>query len=93
MVQFKDGIDINIRDVEVEASIDVSPEDYYLGMNSWKVNEMIDILERAGYLSEFAIGKTYTDDDWASKMKLLYQNKWRMSNEDIETILKIVDKL
>ena len=33
------------------------------------------------------------DDEWNEQVNKLFNNKWRLSNEDAETILKITNKL
>jgi hypothetical protein len=76
------------------ASIDVDVDDIIYGMTSWEKQELIDELYEAGYTpTELEKKQSKSDDDWDEAVGKLKGNKWRLSNEDTETILKITSKI
>jgi hypothetical protein len=76
------------------ASIDVDIDDILYGLTSWERQELIDELYDAGYIpTDLEKKKSKSDDDWDEAVEKLKGNKWRLSNEDTEIILKITSKI
>jgi len=76
------------------ASIDVNIDDILYGLTSWERQELIDELYDAGYIpTDLEKKQSKSDDDWDEAVEKLKGNKWRLSNEDTETILKITSKI
>ena len=75
------------------ASIDIDIDDILYGMTSWEKQELVDDLYAAGYVAKKDSEATNTDDEWNEQVHKLFNNKWRLSKEDEETILKITNKI
>ncbi len=75
------------------ASIDIDIDDILYGMTSWEKQELVDDLYAAGYVAKKDSEATNTDDEWNVQVHKLFNNKWRLSKEDEETILRITNKL
>jgi len=75
------------------ASIDIDIDDILYGMTSWEKQELVDDLYAAGYVAKKDGEATNTDDEWNEQVHKLFNNKWRLSKEDEETILRITNKL
>jgi hypothetical protein len=76
------------------ASIDVDIDDILYGLTSWERQELIDELYDAGYIpTDLEKKQSKSDDDWDEAVEKLKGNKWRLSNEDTEIILKITSKI
>jgi hypothetical protein len=76
------------------ASIDVDIDDILYGLTSWERQELIDELYDAGYIpTDLEKKQSKSDDDWDEAVAKLKGNKWRLSNEDTEIILKITSKI
>jgi hypothetical protein len=75
------------------ASIDIDIDDILYGMTSWEKQELVDDLYAAGYVAKKDSEATNTDDEWNEQVHKLFNNKWRLSKEDEETILRITNKL
>jgi hypothetical protein len=82
-------------------SIDVDIDDILWGMTSYEKQELVDELYEDGYVPkqvkeiadrEEAI-KSAGQFDFDGQVQKLVGNSWRLSNEDVETILRITNKL
>ena len=77
------------------ASIDIEIDDIMYGLSSYEKQELADELYDAGYCPK-QIGNhpdDETGDDWDEQVKKLLGNKWRLTTEDEETILRITNKI
>lgn len=93
MVKIKDSIDIN-TDFDVE--LDVSVRDFYSELSEDEINELIDLLMEDNYILNGPRKGEYNnhmDDKWRDSISKLFSNRWKLSNEDIETIERISNKL
>ena len=78
------------------ASIDIDIDDILYGMTSWEKQELADELYDDGYVPKQLNGTLTADtdfDDWDEQVRKLRGNKWRLTKEDEETILKITNKI
>jgi hypothetical protein len=76
------------------ASIDIEIDEIIYAMTSWEKQELADELYDAGYVpTDLEKKQSKSDDDWDEAVEKLKGNKWRLSNEDTETILKITSKI
>lgn len=76
------------------ASIDIDIDDILDGLLSYEKQQLADELYDDGYCPKQV--KQVMDDDldeWDTQILKLKFNKWRLSKEDEETILKITNKL
>lgn len=93
MVKIKREVDVNTYfDVDVE--IDV--QDFYSELSNDEIYELIDLLVQDQYILDgpnIRKYNTHMDDKWRDSVSKLFSNRWKLSNEDIETIEKIADKL
>jgi hypothetical protein len=60
------------------ASIDIDIDEIIYAMSSYEKQELAD---------------EHIDDDWNEQVNKLFNNKWRLTKEDEETILRITNKL
>jgi hypothetical protein len=75
-------------------SVDVDIDDVLWGMSSDEKQQLVDDLYDDGYVPKQVgdiIGKD--GDEWDEAVKKLIGNKWRLTKEDEETILRITNKL
>jgi hypothetical protein len=75
------------------ASIDIDIDDILYGMTSWEKQELVDELYANGYVAKKDDGANSSDDEWNEQVHKLFNNKWRLTKEDEETILRITNKL
>lgn len=75
------------------ASIDIEIDDIMYSLSSWEKQELVDELYNAGYIAKKDNEAKSTDDEWNEQVHKLFNNKWRLSKEDEETILKITNKI
>jgi hypothetical protein len=75
-------------------SVDVDIEDILWGMSDWEKQQLVDDLFDDGYVAkkDHRSGES-VDSDWDEAVAKLVGNKWRLSKEDEETILKITNKI
>ena len=77
-------------------SIDVDIDDVLCGMSSSEKQELVDDLYDDGYVPK-QLGGVHPDDgydnDFDEQVAKLIGNGWKLSKEDMETILKITNKL
>ncbi len=82
-------------------NVDIDVEDILWDMTSYEKQELANELYDAGYVP--AQVKNHMRDveemnsagpfDFDGQVKKLVGNSWRLSNEDVETILRITNKL
>ncbi len=76
------------------ASIDIDIDDIISGMMSYEKQELVDELYEAGYIPKKLDKELdYDVSDWNDSVKKLLDNRWKLSKEDEETILRITNKL
>ena len=76
------------------ASIEFDIDEIVYGLMSWEKQDLIDELYEAGYTpTQLEKKQSKSDNDWDEAVEKLKGNKWRLSKEDEETILKIKDKI
>lgn len=75
------------------ASIDIDIDDILYSMMSYEKQELADALYEAGYVAKKDTSEINTDNEWNEEVNKLFNNKWKLSKEDEETILKITNKL
>ncbi len=75
------------------ASIDIDIDDIISGLMSYEKQELADELYEAGYIAKKDASERNSDDEWNDQVNKLFSNKWRLSKEDEEAILKITNKL
>jgi hypothetical protein len=75
------------------ARIDIEIDDILYGMSSWEKQELVDELYNDGYVAKKDTSERNTDNEWNEQVDKLFNNKWRLSKEDEETILRITNKL
>ena len=75
-------------------SVDLDINDIMYSMTSYDKQLMVDELYEDGYVAkkvEQVIDEEL--DEWDEQIKNLKGNKWKLSKEDEETILRITNKL
>lgn len=76
------------------ASIDIDIDEIIDVMMGYEKQELADELYDAGYCPKQVEQVMDEDlDEWDTAIKKLKGNKWRLSKEDEETILRITNKL
>lgn len=75
------------------ASIDIEIDEIIYSMTSWEKQELADELYAAGYVAKKDTSERNLDDEWNEEVNKLFNNKWKLSKEDEETILKITNKM
>lgn len=78
------------------ANIDIDIDDIIYGLDRFEKQSLVDELYDDGYVPKQLNGTLADDedtDDWDEQVKKLRGNKWRLSKEDEETILKITNKI
>jgi hypothetical protein len=76
------------------ASIDIEIDEIIYAMTSWEKQELADELYDAGYVpTDLEKKQSKSDNDWDEAVEKLKGNKWRLSKEDEEIILKITSKI
>ena len=75
-------------------SIDVQYDDIISSMGSYDKQKMVDELYDDGYVAKQVKQVIDEDlDEWDTAILKLKGNKWRLTKEDEETILRITNKL
>ena len=75
-------------------SLDIDIDDVISSMGSYEKQKMVDELYEDGYtLTELTKKVDPTDIDWDIQVSKLLGNRWKLSSEDEETILRITNKL
>lgn len=76
------------------ASIEFDIDDILNGMMGYEKQELADELYDSGYCPKQVQEVIDEDlDEWDEQIKKLKGNKWKLSKEDEETILKITNKI
>ena len=76
------------------ASIDIEIDDIMYSLTSYEKQELVDELYDDGYCPKQVQQVMDEDlDDWDEAIKKLKGNKWRLSKEDEEAILRITNKI
>jgi hypothetical protein len=75
------------------ASIDIDIDDILYSMSSYEKQQLADELYEDGYLAKKDDAQKSTDDEWNESVNKLFNNKWRLSKEDEEAVLRITNKL
>ena len=75
------------------ASIDIDIDDILYSLSSYEKQQLADELYEDGYLAKKDDAEKSTDDEWNEQVNKLFNNKWRLSKEDEETILRITNKI
>jgi len=76
------------------ASIDIEIDEILYSLSSYEKQELADELYDDGYVAKQVKQVIDEDlDDWDEAILKLKGNKWRLSKEDEETILRITNKL
>ena len=75
------------------ASIDIDIDEIMYSLSSREKQELVDELYADGYIAKKDDSEKSTDDEWNEQVHKLFNNKWRLSNEDEETILNITKKI
>ena len=74
-------------------SVDIDIDDIISSMGSYDKQMMVDELYDDGYVAKKNTSERNSDDEWNEQVNKLFNNKWRLSKEDEETILRITNKL
>ncbi len=74
-------------------NIDIDIDDIISNMSSYDKQMMVDELYADGYIAKKDDSEKSTDDEWNEQVHKLFNNKWRLSKEDEETILAITNKI
>jgi hypothetical protein len=75
------------------ASIDIDIEDILWDLSDREKQELVDDLYEDGFVAKKDTSERDIDDDWNEQVNKLFNNKWRLTKEDEETILRITNKL
>ena len=75
-------------------NVDVDIDDILWSLSSYEKQELVDDLYDDGYTpTQLDKKQSKSDDDWDEAVEKLKGNKWRLSKEDEETILRITNKI
>lgn len=74
-------------------NIDIDIDDIISNMGSYDKQMMVDELYEEGYIAKKDSSERNDDNEWNEQVNKLFNNKWRLSKEDEETILKITNKI
>jgi hypothetical protein len=75
------------------ASIDIEIDEIIYSMTSWEKQELVDELYADGYVAKKDTSEKNLNDEWNEEVNKLFNNKWKLSKEDEEAILRITNKL
>lgn len=75
-------------DVEVEDTIDISVRKFFREMSDSEKDEMRELL---GVRKQ--VPPSIDDEEFDQKVKKLIGNRWRLTLEDEEAVLKIAEKI
>jgi hypothetical protein len=93
MVRINKYIDI---DTYLDVDVDISVQDFYKELSNNDVSELIELLLDDQLILGGGVTKNdnhFLDVKWRDSVTKLFSNRWKLSDEDIETIEKIADKL
>lgn len=74
-------------------NIDIDIDDIINNMGSYDKQMMVDELYEEGYIAKKDSSEKNDDNEWNEQVNKLFNNKWRLSPEDEETILRITNKI
>jgi hypothetical protein len=75
-------------DVEIEDTVDISVREFFREMSDSEKDEMRKLLGVRRQMEP-----SFSDDDFDEKAKKLIGNRWRLTLEDEETVMKIANKI
>lgn len=75
------------------ARIEIAIEDILWDMSDYEKQELVDNLYEDGYVAKKDDAEKSFDNEWNESVNKLFNNKWRLSKEDEETILQITNKI
>jgi hypothetical protein len=73
-------------------NVDVDIDDVISSLSDREVQELVDELYEDGYVAK-KDKSVSTDDAWNDQIDKLFNNRWRLSEEDQKTILQITNKI
>ena len=73
-------------------NVDVDIDDVISSLSDREVQELVDELYEDGYVAK-KDKSVSTDDAWNDQTSKLFNNRWRLSEEDQKTILQITNKI
>lgn len=93
MVKIREEVNV---DTYVDVDVEISVQDFYNQLTGDDVAKLVGLLLDDGYI----LGGTYTpgsrnpmDEEWEESLSKLFSNRLRLSNDDVETIIKISNKI
>jgi len=75
-------------DVEIEDTVNISVREFFREMSDSEKDEMRKLLGVRKQMEP-----SFSDDDFDEKAKKLIGNRWRLTVEDEETVMKIANKI
>lgn len=73
-------------------SVDVDIDDVISSLSVKELQQLVDELYEDGYVAK-KDKSVSTDDAWNDQIDKLFNNRWRLSEEDQKTILQITNKI
>jgi len=73
-------------------SVDVDIDDVISSLSDRELQQLVDELYEDGYVAKKDESLS-TDDAWNDQTSKLFNNRWRLSEEDQKTILQITNKI
>jgi hypothetical protein len=82
---------------DVETDIDIDIEEFVDACNKREIDELIDYLVECEYLpptmlSEVISSKTFSEKDFEEKLSKIANNRFLLSDEELELIEKIANR-
>jgi hypothetical protein len=74
-------------------SVDIDIDDVIYSLTDREKQNLVDDLYNDGYVAKKDTSEINNDYEWNEQVNKLFNNKWRLSKEDEETILKISSKI
>jgi hypothetical protein len=74
-------------------SVDIDIDDVIYSLTDREKQNLVDDLYNDGYVAKKDTLEINNDYEWNEQVNKLFNNKWRLSKEDEETILKISSKI
>jgi hypothetical protein len=75
-------------DVEIEDTVDISVREFFREMSDSEKDEMRKLLGVRRQMEP-----SFSDDDFDEKAKKLIGNRWRLTLEDEDAVMKIANKI
>jgi len=73
-------------------NVDVDIDDVISSLSVRELQQLVDELYEDGYVAKKDESPS-TDDAWNDQTSKLFNNRWRLSEEDQKTILQITNKI